>query len=323
MAVIQQLVERIRKDAQFLVDLGLGQTLGEDAWVFGSPNYGRAKYIDLSLFAIIHGDEVGSLEVILALFDSFKSGSIKKDFSVAVALGNVEAACLASGPQRYIEVDMNRGFGRKECIFSEHKRAKFLESILERSRYFIDLHQTIRPCPKPFFIFPFSKAAVSWARILNQDIPLITHWGKPFSTEGMCTDTFVLQSGGVGITVELGQMGFGKDDLNVGIAICQKAIETLSTMSDQEILSMSLPEGDLYTWAEVLSYTEGDVLFEDCDNFRFYKQGEVIGKGLLGEIRSPSAGWMLFAYKQLPWHNRRPSELARILRRLSVSELPS
>ena len=297
--------------------------------------------IDLSLMAITHGNEVAGLEVLVQTLEGWATNGPSFDdqrFSVGFVLGNLDAA-LAN--QRFLESDLNRSFDRSLAPSNkEQQRAKDLEPILRRTKLLLDLHQTIEPTKQPFFIFPYEAKALAWAQQLKPDLAIITHWGGGFSKDGRCTDEFVNRSGGVGLTLEMGQKGFGQASIDTGLSCVTSALTQLGSANysldaqpitaAQKNLDEKASSSTIYTWAATIPWpSEGLVeLKEELTNFQEVKVDEVLGKVGSQEITVPTSGFLMFPKyvpAEIQQHNSQkvPAELCRILRTISPNELPS
>lgn len=150
----------------------------------------------------------------------------------------------------------------------------------------------------------------------------MTHWGKSFSKDGACTDEYVNQSGGVGITFELGQKGFSGYQEALGFRLALKALVAAEhKLRTGEWLEPSSP-ARVYTWAEVIDYPEGSAaLDEGWYNFRQVSKGERLGYCEDGEIIAQVSGPVLFPKYVKSANDPRPKEICRILKAVEEYEL--
>lgn len=276
------------------------------------------KDIGITIMGLTHGNEVAG---IAALTDWLRSVSYESSFPtvpIAVILGNVRAGRLN---QRFCERDLNRSFNRSETGTWEDQRARELERILSRTSFLIDLHQTILPSVSPFFIFPYTPESFSWAQEINHRLPIVTHWGAPFSADGCCTDEYVNGCGGIGLTIELGQNGFGPALVATGIQAIERAVTTATRRLKKEASLFSTSEAEIYTWAASLPYPKDGVgLRVGYINFQDVKTGERLGGSDATPILSPNDGKILFP-KYPPSGSASPAEVCRIIRRITSDEL--
>ncbi len=276
------------------------------------------KPVHVALQAITHGNEVGGLQVLQTCLEYLKSGILKPKVRIAFVLGNSRAS-LAN--KRFIERDLNRAFGRVGAQDWEDQRARELEPLLNDVYYFLDIHQTIEPSSKPFFIFPYTRPCFAFAHALNQEIPIITHWGSSFSKDGMCTDEYVNHQGGVGITLELGQKGFDPYQTGVGIQCIMAAIAYAQRHALFGAPDQGVEHREVYTWKRVVSFETGMMLQEGLINFQPMKAGQVVGTSQKGELKAPVDGMLLFPkYLRDPFASP-PKEIFRIMKRIGIEEL--
>lgn len=276
------------------------------------------KDIVITVMGLTHGNEVGGLAAITDWLRSMSYQAAFPSVPIAVVLGNVKAAQLN---QRFCDRDLNRSFNRKGTDTWEDRRAREIEKILERTSYLIDLHQTICPSVSPFFIFPYKPESFAWAQAINHRLPVVTHWGAPFSQDGCCTDEYVNSCGGIGLTIELGQNGFAPALVAAGTVAIEQAIATSTRMSRKEPLLCKAPKTEIYTWADSLAYPkEGEGLHPGYMNFQDVKNGERLGGSQTSPIVAPCDGKILFPKYPQPG-SARPAELCRIIRRIEPEEL--
>ena len=287
------------------------------------------KPVSLSFTGLIHGTELAGLGVITGLLESIVSGAISIQISLGVAIGNDRAALQG---QRFLERDLNRSFARDATSQWEDVRADDLERLLSQSLYLVDFHQVKLPIDRAFWIFPFGRSSFDFARAIAPDISLVTHWGKPFSADGQCSDEYVNKQGGTGITVELGQNGFDPRQIAHGMQIAQWAIQVVTARLSGTPAYRRQPAsvGSIYTWAEIVPYpqTGKPVLDAGWHNFAPVAQGQRIGSFAGKDICAGESGFMLFPkYPDQTadgtYGDTAPAaELTRILREIGESNLP-
>lgn len=278
-----------------------------------------SKPIGLTLQAITHGNELGGIEVLLECIRLIKGRILQAEFPIAFILGNADAA-LAD--RRFVKRDLNRSFGRGSREDLEDARARVLEPILQDSAFFLDYHQTIEPSLQPFFIFPYTPRCLDFASALHESIPIITHWGQPFSKDGMCTDEFVNHKGGVGITLELGQKGFDIYHTAVGVQTALAAVHYAHCqLSGEPLQKVSRLGADLYTWKAVIPYEDGMMLKEGLFNFQVIKKGDRLGIKGSEPIAAPNDGWLLFPKYMRDPGAPAPKEIYRIVKKISPDQL--
>lgn len=290
----------------------------------------QGKEFGLTILGIIHGNECAGAAVVNSILSFINLGLIKLEYPVVFVLGNPWAA---RENKRFLERDLNRCFARLDSVSMEEKRADVLESILKETAYLVDYHQVSRPSDRPFFIFPYTKLSYAFARAIMPSMTMITHWGDAFSNEGMCTDEFVNEKGGTGITIELGQNGF--DDYQVGVgtesglrAIAVANANLRGDALDSFTAGMAANIGELYTWSDVIRWPDEGIveLREGWNNFSVVKEGEVLGTVDGQPLVARHGGRILFpkylTRDQQAQLTTRPTELCRLMKKINVSELP-
>ncbi len=282
-----------------------------------SPVKNNKAPIDFTLMAITHGNEVVGLDIACELLQKILNDELKIEFKFALLLGNVEASLQN---KRFILSDMNRSMGLKAVKNSEEKRGVLIsEHILKRTRYLFDIHQTIEPTKKSFFIFPYTRGSLRFASYLDPKRPVVTHWGKGFSKDGMCTDEFVNKNGGAGISIELGQKGFDDNQTQDGLNLVLRAVEA---MNQGTSFSSNAIDQPIYTWSEVVSYPDGDVaLNSEIHNFDIYHQGQEFGDANGKKLTAEKGGVVMFP-KYVQSGMPKPKELIRFMRLVEHKELP-
>lgn len=297
------------------------------------------KRIGLGLMGLTHGNEWAGAAVLGNLAALIASGQVTPAVPTAFMLGNPWAA---RENKRFLDRDMNRSFARAANEQREERRARELADVLKECAYFLDYHQVSRPSDRPFFIFPFSRASFTLARAIAPRQTIVTHWGKPFSTEGMCSDEYVNGEGGVGLSLELGQNGFDPYQIAVGVdcglwtmravtralEVGLKAAAASEGAADPYLRLVPGEEGELYTWAEIMPWPDGDhvELVDGLTNFKDLAPGAAIGTVDGAPITVKSGGRVLFPKYMTREQQRvmesRPTELVRIMKRITEADLP-
>ena len=279
--------------------------------------------IDLLFIALTHGNEYAGLPALNALCRYFAAGVLAPAATIGFLLGNVDAARRGT---RFVERDLNRTFGRSQRDTVDDRRARDMEPVMARARYSLDLHQTIEPSEAPFFVFNYMASSLQLAHVIASDTPVVTHWGRPFSATaaGGCTsDEFIQQAGGVALSIELGQKGFGLYQIAAGVRVC---LETIAAI-DGVLRGAPLPPvhacaNPIYTWAHIVPYPDGDVRLDaGLRNFQPIRAGERLGVHDGAPIVAGSGGLLLFPKYRHSESEPKPGELYRLLRQPALSEL--
>lgn len=298
----------------------------------GSPAPSSGKQVALTLLGLTHGNEFAGAAVVNGFLELLTRGQLNLQVPVAVALGNPWAAIVN---KRFLDKDLNRSFGRLGGASREGARASALEPLLADTELLLDFHQTSQPCDRAFFIFPYNAGSYAFARAVAPQLTVVTHWGKPFSKEGMCTDEFVIRNGGTGISLELGQNGLDHYQIALGIqaALGAVAVATHGLGTGQGLASSSReppqPWGQLYTWAQIVPWPEAGQVELDPGwrNFQLVEAEQRLGTVDGRVLRAEVGGRMLFPKYLSPAQQQdtaaRPTELCRLLRPIVEAELPA
>ena len=287
------------------------QQLTRDAYaVAGNMNH----EIDLVLMALVHGNEYGGVAVLDRIIRLLSSG-YPLQIRLVLVLGNYRAATLG---ERFVDRDLNRCFGKKDADTHEGRIATELNEILAKARFLVDFHQTVAHCPHSFAIFPFSADNVAFAHHLDPRGAIVTRFGGNFSADGMCSDEFVLQRGGVGITVELGQAGFCSSQVTRGFWLACRALGLVN--SGQPLPSLIAPTRDVYTFTQVVPYRADYRLVDDLYNFKLVTRGQCLAQTDTdtGVINVRDDGYVLFPKYdfKIP-----PSELCHVVEKKRLTEV--
>jgi predicted deacylase len=289
------------------------------------------KAFALTILGLTHGNEYAGVAVVNSILSFLNAGAVKLDFPVAFALGNPWAA---RENKRFLERDLNRSFSRTDALLLEEKRADVLEKVLKETAFLVDYHQVSRPSDRPFFIFPYTRDSYAFARAIVPAMTMVTHWGDSFSSDGMCTDEFVNEHGGTGISIELGQNGFDVYQVAAGIeaglrSIAVAAGKLKGQSPDAFTAGMAATNvGELYSWSEVIRWPDQGIvdLRDGWNNFGEVAAGESIGTVDGRPIYVKEGGRILFpkylTRDQQAQLTTRPTELCRIMKKIDVSVLP-
>lgn len=306
------------------------EEVSEYIWKIAPKSYDRFmmqdKQFALTILGITHGNEVAGLAVVNQLLNLLASDLLKLEIPILIGLGNPDAA---RENVRFLEKDLNRCFLNEDQTTKEGKRARVLESFLSETKYLLDFHQTTRKCEEPFFIFPFSKEGFQFARYIDPATPIVTRWSGGFSAEGGCTDEFVNENGGFGISYELGQNGFDDYQIALGVRAALWAIQYATAKHlERELRDLQSESkiGNVYTFAKTVAFPKQGlpILDQGLYNFKDIIKGEKIGELDGNPLLAEESGKILFPKfvdKETDL-SVRPAELYRILKAISVKEIP-
>ncbi len=209
-------IEKIKLFKEACIKAGLSE-LAENVFELKGP---FSKTLTIS--TLIHGNEIGGIEVLLNLLEEIQSKKLIPRQNLRLILGNVEAYYE---DKRSLESDMNRSFGLDKPQTREELRAHEIEKYLQDSDVLIDIHQTIGPTNTPFFIFEFEENSYQLARYLHQTLPIVTYTRKR-DFKGMTSTGYTISNRGMAVTIETGQKAIEETQISLGLAITRKAIET-------------------------------------------------------------------------------------------------
>lgn len=259
----------------------------------------------LTLCTLVHGNEVGGIEILLKLLDEIVRNNLVIKSNIRMILGNVDAYYE---DKRFLESDLNRSFK----IESKHQtreelRALELEKFLNDSDVLIDIHQTIGPTTTAFFIFEFEQASYNLARFLNQNLPIVISANKR-QFEGVTSTAYVISKKGMALTIETGQKLIEETQISLGLEIARKAIQT-----DFGKALPSSPIENTYTFSQIINNPDGGFeLTRKFQNFDSVTKGELLARNTEKEIFCEFDGKILFP--KYGEYARTSMELALILK---------
>jgi len=275
------------------------------------------KPIHLTLQAITHGNEIGGIYVIKKIVELLKNKQITPNISIAFVLANYKAAVRN---QRFIDYDLNRVFGSKGGFSLEHNRAKEIESVLNQTYFLLDIHQTIEFTTTPFFVFKFNNSALDFVKNINNTIPVVTYFDEEFSKDGFCSDEFVLNKGGVGVTIEISQKGNDSIFIERAVDNVLKCIRYVEQYSLSKSETNSIEPNELYNCSDIIYYEDGSELNPGLHNFKEVSAGDILGKSNNGPIIARIDGYILFPKYNLDKYKVKPKEICQIIRKIQLDK---
>lgn len=265
----------------------------------------------LTLCTLIHGNEIGGIEVFLTLLQEIRLKKITPKSRLRMILGNVDAFYE---DQRFLQTDMNRSFGLKNHASAEELRAREIEEYFRKTDVLVDIHQTIGPTSTPFFIFETEERSLKLARHLHPTIPIVTN-SLEREFHGKTSTAFTISQGGMAVTLETGQKAIDEKQISLGLAIAMKAVET---DFEEPLPDVSL--GNAFTFSQIINNPGGNLeLTKTYQNFDPVKKGEVLARNHEAEIRALVDGVILFP--KYGAYARASKELALILRPVTSGAL--
>jgi len=255
---------------------------------YGFAVGGKGK-IDLLLTALVHGDEVGGIQIVNEVLRELQDS--KKDLGITVGflLCNVKAA-LSS--KRFLEKDLNRSFLVDKIELREEERASEISKIVGNSKFILDFHQTVEPTEKPFFIFERNDKLIDLANVLLPEIPIVTFATEGFSGEGKTMLEYASTVDCDAIAIECGQAGFCEVLSKKISALTFKLIDNLK--EENLVVSAKGPIEHFHI-DSTIENTGGDYLIPGLINHMKVNRGQLIGHRKNGsEIVSNLDGRLYF-----------------------------
>lgn len=258
---------------------------------------------NLTLTTLVHGNEIGGMEVFLKLLEEISAGKLTPKSNLRFMLGNVDAYFA---DKRYIESDLNRAFALNEHKTKEELRAKEMEKILDDTDVLVDIHQTIGPTTTPFFIFEYEVPSYNLARFLHESLPIIATPKGRF--KGKTSTGYVIAKNKSAVTIETGQKMINETQISLGLSIARKAIE-YDFEKSLPVVRMS----NTFTFGQVIKNPDGSLeLVKHYDNFDSVKKGELLARNSEKEVYCETDGKILFA--KYGDYAKASAELALILK---------
>lgn len=191
-----------------------------DSFCFGDPN----SHNHLVVISAIHGDEIGSLPVVVDLAEKIRTQNL--GLKMTVALGCRQAIL---SQKRFLKYDLNRNIKISNINDPEILRAQELIQVVSTATALIDFHQTIQPTESAFYIFPPNPLSINLCKVLKgtdvvvEDLSL-AQYGEMSLVE------FALGKGIPAVAIELGQKGITVESYKLGTEILHNAIGYLSSI---------------------------------------------------------------------------------------------
>lgn len=253
-----------------------------------SPRQQGSSGLTLGFLGVVHGNEVLGLPVLNQILQNLLSGPCRGSLEFYFAIGNLPAARLN---RRFVEVDLNRSFGRNSHEFLETRRALELQELmLKPCDYVLDFHQTVCPTKNPFFILEYSQGkTLDFVQQINPGWPTVLQFEAIGDESGLSSDEYLLRQGKVGVALELGQMG-STDYLIDGISTGLRAIDVLEGLGRKSSISNPM----LQIADRFRAPTLDSRLLPGFENFNAVRLGQQIGLCSLGPLIAPQSGMILF-----------------------------
>lgn len=300
---MKKLIDKITTFHELCTDIGLTK-IDSYGYEWARPD----NKLTLSLSGIIHGNEVGGLEVLIRLLSLLKSQTFTPKINLKIFLGNVEAYLQE---KRFVETDLNRSFQIATPLSLEERRAVVLEKLVKDSDFHIDIHQTIEPIEHPFIIFAHTEKNMNFARNTSPDLPIITYKNFSSAKVGKSLSATASAYSASAFTIELGQKGWEEKQVLLGLTLVQKAIQLIE--ENAIIPTASTSWTNCFTWGQtVLNEDFSLKLVKNYKNFDYVKSGELIAESETKKIYAEVDGPVLFPKYGI--NQKQSKELVRVLR---------
>ncbi len=287
-----------------MIALEKGEKIISDGLCYWGNEKKQKERIDLTLMGAVHGNEIIGLFILCELFEKILKGDLQPKINVAFILGNREAL---KQDVRFTEKDLNRSFqkNKKHASSHEERRAHEIESILEKTSFLVDFHQTQTPTHRAFFVLNYTRKSHLWARFLNPEIPIINFKEGMKREENITSTIFTNHAGGAGITLELGEKGFEEKQLEKALKVALQGINSFFEMEEKWSIVEKKETGfieesfkhhhNFYCIVEKVEAPseEGD-LHHDIINFSPVKKGDALGVFEGEELVSLHDGVVIF-----------------------------
>ena len=252
------------------------------------PRENQSAKIDLSIFTMVHGNEIGGLKALNEYLKELIDGKTTTSLNLALVVGNPRAA---KKNVRFTDFDMNRCFGVSSGTGYELARAKELEKILDISEFTLDIHQTADPTLSDFFIFPNTPSNVRWVKNIGQGAPVIVH-GLDFSSQGQTSDVYAAIKNKTAVTYEMGERGEDPDQILKTQKLIANAVDYVGSLEANKIKSIT--SALVFSFSQSVQKDQAGRLKPGLINLAPVVAGEVIGWDLDLDLKVLESGLLLF-----------------------------
>ena len=244
----------------------------------------ETKKYNLFLSALLHGNEVGGIQVLNHFAKKIINEKIKIPHSFFFCLGNIEAAQRGV---RFIERDLNRSFLSSTHELIEEKLADKISQYVKDCAFCIDIHQTNQDSVTPFMIFLYTAQKMNFARHMDREIPIIISTNERHK-DGSTLDFFCYKNNIISTTIELGKTGFHEKQTEFGVKYLSNFLNKIDLKKDVPFESVYKVTDTIYWFEERIELNPG------YNNFSSIKKNEILGKQGKEDYKSPYEGVMLF-----------------------------
>lgn len=240
---------------------------------------GTAPGKTITILGGVHGNEKAGIEIVKMLLNS-----PPKEFAGTLVLGFGNPKAIEKDT-RYMDFDLNRCFAQDGHGY-EKDRAEQLKTILCETDVLIDLHATIKPSI-PFLCCP----KLDTTHVGYLPISKIVH-GKGLYADGIYAayaDTYVTEQGGIGITIEAGQM----DDMSK-VQFFTESLRTLITQGEKKHIEKEF----LHAYENIIA-DKGFTFTKAWQNFEEIKKGTLYATSTQKEYYTLQDSLILFPKKTI------------------------
>jgi succinylglutamate desuccinylase len=285
-AAFKNLPQEFRENGYFVVskdDYAFVVSSDEFPKPFKNEQDELKKY-DLFLSALLHGNEVGGIQVLNHFAQKIIKDKIKIPHSFFFCLGNIEAAQKGV---RFIERDLNRSFLSPGTELLEEKLAVRISDYVKDCAFCIDIHQTNQDAITPFMIFIYTAEKMAFSRHMDKEIPIIVSIEERHK-DGSTLDFYCYKHNIISTTLELGKTGFHEPQAQFGVDYLCNFLSLPSLKNDE-------PFKNVYRVADTIYWFDDRIVLNPgYNNFSMIKKNEVLGKKGEADYSSPYDGVMLF-----------------------------
>lgn len=241
--------------------------------------YSQEQY---AFLALTHGNEWAGIAVFVEFLNAVINNKIIIKHKIFLIVGNREAYIRNV---RFIDQDLNRSYGYSKMEFNhESQRVVAIKRALSQCDYSIDFHQTVEPTSSPFFIVPHVERIVDWVKSIRIDLPIVL---SKLKSEPTTSSSYLAINNKMGVTVELGDFGFGSDQINLGFNV----IKNVLNIQDENSAILQYNE---FEFAFFKENNKDSVYFDpSLKNLDYVTENQILGTINGGELKAEKAGYIL------------------------------
>lgn len=246
----------------------------------------------------IHGNERIGEAVISKLSHDIKPENIFGE--LILILGNPEAY---TSDKRFIDFDLNRLFNSAQIaalkkrpatsLNREEKRALEIEPYLKKADYLLDIHSTIKPSV-PFIYCDKIQGHFELAQLFETEYIVSTLPNFEISGLNSCTDNYVNNHGGIGITYETGWHKTATLSPEIMDKIYQFLQAVGSLESTNKLKSSTNSSTEISIYDQLIPKTSHFHFKKDFVNFDVVEKGEIIAQDDKKNLKATKKSFIIF-----------------------------